>query len=697
MRTVPRPVVLVIAGALHATAAHAQDAAAPTLPVVVVTADAESGDQVAQRSRAGLLGEQDVLDQPFSTVAYTSRRMRDQQAVTLAEVLGGDSSARFTGQVGGVTDSFFLRGFPVNEGNLSEVAFDGVYGVSPNYHLFTEYLERVEVLKGPGALLYGMSPNSGVGGVVNVVPKRSLRHDLTRLTFDYASDTQFGTAIDVSRRYGDFGIRFNGLHRQGDTALDKQDARAEVAALALDYRGRRLRAMLDLIEQYRKVDAPTRPLLVGAGLAVPEAPDGRRNVTQDWGWWRSNDLSTLGHVEYDLAGKVTVFGDLGATKSDVSRLSEQTPLILDAQGDTSATPTHFRFRINRAAADLGVRATLRTGPVEHALVLMANGYHDRIANASNAGASILSNLYAPVAAPAQAVPAPARVPKLSASTLSSFAVADTMALLDGRVRATLGLRRQSVESENFSAATGLRTTRYDDSAVTPLAGIVFKAMPQLSLYANHIQGLSKGDIAPNTASNAGQVFAPYKSRQHEVGVKSELGNLLATLALFQITRPSGQLYGTVYRADSEQRNRGLEMHLSGSAAPGVRLLGGVTLIDAELTRTSNPATQGRRPPGVAAAMANLGAEWDVGRMTLTGALAHTGKEYVDQANLQAVPSWTRVDLGVRFATVATGRPVTLRAGLMNAFDRRYWGGVASYGTLSQAAPRTLQLSAAVDL
>src|SRR5207253_10509117 len=120
----------------------------------------------------GLLGNKGVMDTPFAVTNYTAQRLEDQQAITLAEVLNSDPSTRFTGQVGGVTDSFYIRGFPINEGNLSEIAFDGVYGVSPNYHLFTEYLERVEVLKGPAALLYGMSPNSGVGGVVNVVPKR---------------------------------------------------------------------------------------------------------------------------------------------------------------------------------------------------------------------------------------------------------------------------------------------------------------------------------------------------------------------------------------------------------------------------------------------------------------------------------------------------------------------------------------------
>ncbi len=107
-----------------------------------------AGGQTARGGRVGLLGNQDTMDTPFSVSTTTARRMEDQQATTLADVLNKDASVRFTGQTGGVTDSFYIRGFPVGEGNLSEVAFDGVYGVAPNYHVFPEYVERVEVIKG---------------------------------------------------------------------------------------------------------------------------------------------------------------------------------------------------------------------------------------------------------------------------------------------------------------------------------------------------------------------------------------------------------------------------------------------------------------------------------------------------------------------------------------------------------------------
>ena len=661
-----------------------------------------AGGQVARGARMGLLGNRDVMDTPFNVTSYTSQWLDNRQSVTLADALNAEPSVRFTGQIGGVTDSFYIRGFPIGEGNLGEIAFDGVYGVAPNYHVFTDYIERVEVLKGPAALLYGMSPNSGVGGVINMVPKRSLPEDLTRLSADYVGDSQFGGRVDLSRRFGnegEWGVRVNGMHRQGDTPLDNLYSRTDIGALSLDYQGERLRASLDLLTQHEKVDAPTRPFLVASGIDVPRAADGRRNATQPWGWWKSDGQSALLRVEYDVSDRLTVFADAGGSDTDVSRLSDQTPTIVNSAGDTLVTPNNFRFKVQRSTYNAGLRAKLDTGPVRHAISFMGSLYNDRNSQASVFGTPLSSNIYHPITRPEQHIPAPANVPKVSSSDLSGLALADTMSILDERAQLTLGVRQQRIESRNFNATTGVRTVSYDESATTPLAGLVIKPWSHVSLYANYIEGLSKGDVAPATASNAGQVFKPYKARQKEVGVKVELDNALLTLAAFEITKPSGQLTNGVYGADSEQRNRGLELSLSGEPLRGVRLLGGVTVLNAELTRTNNAATLGNRPVGVPKFSANLGAEWDlpwVAGLTLTGGMVHTGREYVNQANTQSVPSWTTFDLGARYAMRVQGKDVTLRANVVNLTNRAYWSGVASYGTISQGVPRTLMLSASMD-
>ncbi|PYY70846.1 TonB-dependent siderophore receptor [Pseudomonas jessenii] len=679
---------------LGATTVNGTDGRSDGLPGVY------PGGQVARGGRLGMLGNTDVMDAPFSVSNYTSTLIRDQQAVTVADVLERDSSVRSTGQTGGVVDSFFIRGFPVGEGNLGELAFDGIYGVAPNYRVFTEYAERIEVIKGPGALLYGMSPNSGIGGVINVVPKRSLDEDLTRFTANYAMNSQVGGHIDVSRRFGEgreFGVRINGSTATGDTAIDDQSRDVDIGAISLDYQGERLRTSLDLISQKEEFDAPSRPFLIAKGVDIPSAANGRTNVTQEWGWSETRDKSALLSGEYDLNDALTVFAHAGGGKSDVSRMSDQTPTILNSAGDTSSIPGYYKFDVERYTVDAGARLRFDTGPISHSTTLQATRYRDELSRGIISGPPVLSNIYHPIDRPKPGIATP-DTPKVSETELSGVALADTLSVLDERVQVTLGLRNQRIESDNYNPA-GFVTTSYDESETTPMFGVVVKPWDHVSFYYNYIEGLSKGDIAPATASNSGEIFAPYISRQQEVGVKIDYGTFTSTLSLFQIKKPSGELADGVFSVQGEQRNRGLEWNVFGEIAQGTRLLGGITLLDAELTKSGTPANRGNKPVGVPDVQANLWAEWDtpwVEGLTLTSGAIYTDSQYVNQANTQELDAWTRFDAGARYTTRIAEHPTTFRATVQNVFDREYWSGVASYGAFSQGAPRTLLMSATVD-
>jgi len=663
--------------------------------------DVLAGGQVARGARLGMLGNKDVMDTPFSVTSYTAKTLADLQTVTVADALERDPSVRSTGQTGGIVDSFFIRGFAIGEGNLGELAYDGVYGVAPNYRAFTEYAERVEVLKGPGALMYGISPNSGVGGVINIVPKRPLDQDLTRFTGSYASDSQVGGHLDISRRFGDenqFGVRFNGSLQGGDTAVDDQHRDVGIGAIALDYRGERLRLNLDYISQKESYDGASRPFTIAPNVQVPSAPNGRTSLPQKWGWSDTKEQSLLLGGEYDLNDNLTAFAHAGGGRSDVKRMSDQVPRILNDAGDTSNIPGYYKFNVDRSTADVGLRGLFATGPVTHMTTLMATRYEDELSRGINNGTTILSNIYHPVDTPKQSINAP-KVLRISETELSGVALTDTLGFLDDRLQLTLGMRHQSIESRNYNSTGGV-SSRYDASANTPLLGVVIKPWDDVSLYYNYVEGLSKGDAAPGTASNAGETFAPYESKQHELGVKYEHGTFMTSVALFQITKPSGEVGADgVYSVQAEQRNRGVELSVFGEVAPGTRLMGGVTFLDGELTQSATAANRGNKPVGVPDIQANLWAEWDTPWLegfTLTGGAIYTDSQYVNQANTQALDSWTRIDAGARYATKIEGRPTTFRATVQNVFDREYWSGVASYGAFSPGYPRTLQLSATVD-
>lgn len=664
-----------------------------------------AGGQVARGGRVGLLGNSDFMDTPFNITSYTAETIENQEAQTLADVLAADPSVRSTHASGGMLDSFYVRGFPLNEGNFGEIAFDGVFGVAPTYRVFTDYAERVEVLKGPTALLYGISPNSSVGGTINIVPKRAGDVDLTRVTTDYVSDLYGGGHVDFSRRFGEerqFGARFNGSFHGGDTAIDNQSREVAVGALALDYEGEGLRATLDVIGQREHLDAPQRPFFPVAGIEIPDAPDGRSNVQAPWEWSTGEDLSWLGRVEYDLTDSVTVFGAIGGGNSRIERLFG-TPTILSSAGDVSITPQNFIFDVDRLTAETGLRANFDTGEVDHTVTFQVSGLQQRLARGSNSGTPQLTNLFDPRDRPEQNVPRPSRVPRVSENEFYGLALSDTMSMLDERVQLTLGGRWQHIDTENYSPVTGNVTTSSDEAAVTPLVGVVVKPWDNVALYANYVEGLSVGDSAPTTAINAGETLAPYRSRQYEIGTKVDLGQMAVTVSAFQIEKPFGQLETRgsrlVFVEGGEQRNRGLEINVFGEVTSELRLLGGVTFTQGELTKTNSAATRGNTPIGVPAVQVNLGAEWDTPFMeglTLTGNVIHTDEQFVNVANTQKIPSWTRLDLGARYLTKINETPVAFRAEVENVLDLDYWSGVAGFGTISQGAPLTVKVSMTTD-
>lgn len=662
---------------------------------------AYSGGQVATGGRLGMLGNRDIMDAPLNITSYTSQKIQDQQAKTVVDVARSDPSFRASSSSTGMLDAFFIRGFDINMGNFGEVAFDGAHGVAPNYRAMTEYVERIEVIKGPTALLNGLSPGNSVGGSINIVPKRAPDEDVTRLTADYGNGEQFRQHMDLSRRFGEhdeFGVRVNASYSDGDTLLDNQARMAHVGAVAFDYRGSDFRATLDVLDQSENFNAPSRELRVKAGVQMPDAPNGKRNVSQSWEWSDVRDQSALLRGEYDVNKKVTVFGSVGGGLTEVNRLFGY-PVIQNALGDTSDTVSRYIFETKRVSADVGVRGQFDTAELSHDVSFQMSGYYDFLDRGNiNDATAITSNIYSPVAQPFQDIASPTNVRRISETDMAGAAFADTLSAYDERVQLTLGVRAQQVQTDNFDTS-GAVSSSYDDHAISPMVGLVVKPWKNVSLYSNYMEGLSKGDIAPNTANNAGEALAPYITKQYEIGAKWDLGNFATTLSAFQITKPFAQTTNSIYNSDGEQRNRGIELSVFGQVTPEVRLLGGFMLLNAEQTETNSASTVGKSPIGAPGYQANMTAEWDtpfLSGLTVSSSLVHTAKQYMNTNNTLSIPDWTTVDLGAKYTTEIAGKPLTFRASAQNIFDNEYWSGVNIYSMVSQGAPRTVLFSVTAD-
>jgi iron complex outermembrane receptor protein len=201
-----------------------------------------------------------------------------------------------------------------------------------------------------------------------------------------------------------------------------------------------------------------------------------------------------------------------------------------------------------------------------------------------------------------------------------------------------------------------------------------------------------GEQAPSTALNSGALLAPERSKQYEVGVKYDNRNYGASLAAFQIEKPSAYTNAADYFvADGNERHRGIEALIYGERYKDVRLIAGVTYINAELLDTAGGTTNGNRPIGVPSFLFNLGAEYDVpmvNGLTQTARWIHTGSQYLNPTNTLSIPSWDRFDLGTRYSPVVSGKPTTFRASVLNVANKSYWSStIGGYLTQGGTANR----------
>ena len=131
--------------------------------------------------------------------------------------------------------------------------------------------------------------------------------------------------------------------------------------------------------------------------------------------------------------------------------------------------------------------------------------------------------------------------------------------------------------------------------------------------------------------------------------------------------------------------------------PNLRLLGGVTYIDSELTRTQGGKLDGNNARGVPELMAVLNLEWDapvLPGLTLTARAEHTGRMFVNTDNTLRIPSYELYSIGARYKRMLGDQQLTLRMNIDNLFNKNHWlttGRIHHIGM-----PRSINLSFSVD-
>ena len=575
--------------------------------------------QIANGGRLGMLGQQKAMDVPFNIIGYTSKLVEDQQAHSIADVMANDAGVQSVKGYGNQAETFRIRGLKI-EGD--DMLMGGLPGVVPRQVMDTQMLERIEVFKGANSILNGAA-GTGVGGMINLEPKRAEETPMARVGMDYTSDSQIGTSLDAGRRFGDnnqFGARVNLLHREGGTRVNDDRRRTTLASLGLDYRSDNLRSSVDFGYQKKSFHGSNMGIKI-SNAALTELPhlphSNSRNFNQKWNYSNIENQFGMARAEYDLTSDWTAYAALGGQHADEEGVYS-TPELIDNDGTAKVNRSNTKYMIDTFSGIAGIRGAFDTGFISHKVNLGYAAATKNIKSAYRMGTQDLPlmNIYNP-----QPVTMPTHTNSSGGidfnnplttgrSRSESFLLSDTLGVLDDTLLFTVGARYQGVVARNYNYDTGNEITAQSQNKNRwlPTYGVVYKPWEEVSFYANHTEALQPQPSKITGFAQTGSRMNIAHSTQNEVGVKLDLSNDGGTMSTFEIKKP---YTFTDFSLGGEQRNRGVELNVFGEPVLGLRLNGSATWVNAELTKTENPAQKGNDAIGVPSFTAVLGAEYDI--------------------------------------------------------------------------------------
>ncbi len=696
------------------TLAHAQ-ADTARLPGVVVESSAPPA--ALRRVEINAFSDVPMAETPLSASVVDAESIAARGVTGLSQAVRDQPAVSDAYNTLGFIESLAVRGFRLN--SLLNYRRDGV-PVS-NYTPAALYnREAIEIVSGPSAALGGGTP----GGLVNYRLKRPTAQPLAMLT---AEVSERGTTLvhgDFGGRAGAFGYRINAAAMERRPYPEDAEGRRGFLSGWFDWR---LGPATTLVAEFdydasRQISVPGFGLLAvgddGFGTVLPPPISPRVNLNaQPWsqpfesraaagslrweqqlgGEWRFHLLAGGQRIRTDdriafpdgcSAGPVFVYPGLCAN-GDVD--------VYDYRSEGE--------RRRLATVDAQLAGAARMGAVTHELRFNARRtrYTERLPPLQAYNFVGVSNVFAPVLLPPD--PTPTVLNPQRTQTIDEVAASDVLRL--GRGSLWLGGRWVQIDAES-ALSDGSEAVRADSRFFVPWLALGWQPWAGGFGYASYGEGVEV-EVVPARVDrfvNYGAVLPALKSTQVELGFKQVFGGGSAlSVALFEIEKPFGddlvQPDGRLLRVAGarKSRHRGVEATGAWVAGHGVRLEARAAWLDARTVKAVDPLLVDKRTPNVAPFAAALAANWQVpavAGLELSSLFTYSVGKPVALENLVELSPYWQWDLAASYRWQAGRTRMTLRGGIDNVTDNRYWreAPTESWGGtyLFPAQPRLLRLS-----
>jgi len=631
-----------------------------------------------------------LLDVPQSISVVTAEQIRDQQMLSLGEVV------RY---VPGITahQGENNRDQLVFRGNSSSADFflDGVRD-DVQYYRDLYNLARVEVLRGPNAMLFG---RGGGGGLVNRVLKEATFAPFQEITLQAGSFGQLRAAVDLNQPAGDHAaVRVNALVEHADSFRDFVSLRRSAVNPTITLvpsAQTKLTLSYEHFSDQRTADRGVtsflgRPVDVPVGTYYGNPDDSYVQARVDF-------LSALlQHQVGDLTIRNrTLFGDYDRSYQNyVPGAVNATRTFVTLTAYNNATQRENFFN----QTDLVY--VLNTGGLRHTLLAGVELGTQRTDNFRNTGYfnNTATSFLVPYDNPTSHVPVTFRQSATDANnhlrTNLAAVYAQDQVEFSPHLQAIVGVRFDSFDLEYRNNRNGDQLGR-TDRLMSPRAGLVFKPVTRASLYANYSVSFlpSSGDQFSSLTTITQQV-KPEKFSNLEAGAKWEITpSFEATAAVYQLdrtnTRSTDPLDPTRIVQTGSTRTTGFECGVSGRLTSSWSLTGGYAYQDAAIRSATTAAPAGARVPQVPRHNFSV---WN--KLQLTGPLA-VGVGVVQRTDMFAaidntvvVPGYTRADAAVYYSISENWH---VQANVENVTNRRYTVNSDSNTNLSPGSPRSVRV------
>lgn len=695
-----------------------------TLPDIDVTATPLPSDQTLDGSAAsgyrtknasvGPLGETPLKDTPYSVHDTPGQLIENRNAHTQGDALMTNPTVSVSVAPNAPSASLsriFIRGF--NASDQSELR-DGLVDRSFTFPP-VENVERIEVLGGLSSFLYGFS---NLGGTVNYISKKptpDFHADLTTGLYGGAigfAHADLGGSFDPEKRvrfrldiYGEDGPTFiDGGRQQRDTITAVVSfAVSPGTVISADF----MHQDYDLQGQ----QITFTPYVNSKGKTiVPAAFNPARQYGQGWTYTRSEKDLVGASITSQLTDVFTLrgayrYGGMWREYAQITGALTATPGAYNERYIT--TPRQTEMTNSGYAL---VDAKFSTFDFAHKVTFGYSGtefnYQRGLDNGGVGpttgyvlGVSTINN--------PQTFPIPSSI-KIGGNVTTQMQRMDNYVLADQIVFNSFWSAIAGASySQNFVGTWGktgnytLGASNSDNAAWTPSASLLFKPFEGVTTYLTYMQGLAPGVTSPVTSAgytivNANTVLPASVSNQWEAGVKTTLGQVDLSAALFRIDKvnavaePINNTYA-FYGYDGREVHQGLEVIGSGRVTDQLTFVGGFTAMSARVTNA--PQYNGLTPVNVPQFQGRAYFEYQPWTPDLTFILGgnYDGRRPVDAANTGWIDGSFRLDAGARYETMAAGHKLAVSLNVYNIANEYYW--LNANGSLFLGAPRTIALAA----